>query len=140
MGAEATCFDDEGFTPFHKAVLNGNTTLIELLVEEGADVNAKSLNNTTPLQLAFKSNHILISYLLFLNAYLTVERISIAQLLITKYGADLNCIDKLGRTPLHWAAFSGDMESVTFLLDAGASIPFFFLLLLCWSIIIIYFD
>lgn len=57
-GAKATCFDAEGYTPFHKAVLNGNLALIGLLIDEGADVNAKSLNNTTPLQLAFKSNHI----------------------------------------------------------------------------------
>jgi hypothetical protein len=58
MGAKATCFDAEGYTPFHKAVLNGHVPLIQLLFDEGADVNAKSLNNTTPLQLAFRSNHI----------------------------------------------------------------------------------
>ena len=66
MGARATCFDAEGFTPFHKAVLNGHVPLVELLIEEGADVNAKSLNNTTPLQLAFHSNHIPCALFLFL--------------------------------------------------------------------------
>jgi ankyrin repeat protein len=105
MGAKATCFDSEGFTPFHKAVLNGHLPLIQLLVDEGADVNAKSLNNTTPLQLAFRSN-----------------RIGIAEVLIRKYGADLNCVDKAGRTPLHWAAFNGDLDTTTFLFSAGADI------------------
>jgi len=105
MGAKATCFDAEGYTPFHKAVLNGHVPLIQLLFDEGADVNAKSLNNTTPLQLAFRSN-----------------RFSIAAILIRKFGADLNCIDKLGRTPLHWATFNGDMDIVSMLLVAGADV------------------
>lgn len=105
MGAKATCFDAEGFTPFHKAVLNGRADLIQLLIDEGADVNAKSLNNTTPLQLAFRSN-----------------RLGIAEILILKYGADLNCTDKFGRSPLHWACFNGDLDMVTYLLNAGADI------------------
>ncbi len=57
-GAKATCYDCEGFTPFHKAVLNGHLEIMHLLIDAGADVNAKSINNTTALQLALKTNRI----------------------------------------------------------------------------------
>jgi ankyrin repeat protein len=79
--------------------------LIQLLKDEGADVNARSLNNTTPLQLAFRSN-----------------RFSIAAILVQKFRADVDCFDKLGRTPLHWAAFNGDLDLVSMLINAGADI------------------
>jgi len=68
-------------------------------------VNAKSLNNTSPLQLALRSN-----------------RINIAELLVIKYGAEVNCSDKYGRTPLHCAAFNGELNIVNFLLENGADI------------------
>ena len=47
-------------------------------------------------------------------------------MLIRKHGADLNCVDKLGRTPLHWASFNGDTDLITMLLTSGAGILLFF--------------
>ena len=67
-------------TPLHIAANNGHKEVAELLIAEGADVNAKGVIGITPLHYA-----------------LTKE---IAELLIDK-GADVNAKDKYERTPLH---------------------------------------
>ena len=38
------------------------------------------------------------------------------------YGANINCTDMFGYTPLHWAAIKGRVEILTLLINRGASI------------------
>ncbi len=85
-GTDVNAKDDDGVTPLLVAAVSGRKEIIELLIREGADVNAK-VNGVTPLhQAAFRSHK------------------EIAELLIAN-GADLNAVDnvgKFGRTPLDW--------------------------------------
>ena len=41
-------------TPLHSAAWYGHTAIAEMLLEKGADVNARDVNGKTPLQLAIQ--------------------------------------------------------------------------------------
>ena len=100
-----------GDSPLHKAAKSGHTELVLLLIENGADVNAKDKWGVTPLHWAARKGRKEIAELLInkgadMNAkgyygtplHLTTSK-EIAELLIAK-GADVNAKDKKGKTPL----------------------------------------
>ena len=68
---------------FHRAAYGGHKDIIELLITNGMDVNAKNDAAETPLHLATTKE--------------------VAELLITN-GADVNATTNRGTTPLDWAA------------------------------------
>ena len=93
-----------GKTSLHMAVESGNSNIVALLLEAGADVNAKG-DSVTPLHLA--------------AFYGSVQ---IAEMLL-KAGADVNAIGfRHNDTPLHVAAFHGHVNVVKLLLAHGADI------------------
>ena len=94
--------DSEGFTPLHVAASSGQLEAVELLLESGADVNARGLRGETPLLLAAGAGQAQI-----------VEA-------LLKAGADSNIATKEGRTPLHRASMEGSLDSVKARLKAGA--------------------
>ncbi len=53
-----------GFTPLHQAVFFGHREIVEFLIAEGADVNAKNNAGSTPLYLAKGKGHHAIAELL----------------------------------------------------------------------------
>lgn len=67
-------------TPLHEAAANGHTSLVDLLVACGADINCRSKYGHTPLHLAAKSGHP-----------------EAAQILLS-YKADLSLTDVFGKT------------------------------------------
>lgn len=103
-----TC-DDRGFTPLHLAAERDHLATVMLLLDRGADINARANGGRTPLHLAAR----------FASAA-TVE------LLIDDGHAHVNACTKDGRTPLHYAASAaqdGDQERrevVRLLRDWGA--------------------
>jgi uncharacterized protein len=102
-------YSHDGFTLLHLAAFFGHRELAELLLAEGANINAVSKNqtfarNVTPLHSALAS-----------------RRTAVATLLIEK-GADVNVRDAEGNTPLHSAAFHGDVPLVQLLLAKGAEV------------------
>jgi len=92
-----------GFTALHWAAYGGHTDVVELLIANGADVNAKNDSGFTPLHWAA-----------------TWDNKAAAELLISK-GADVNAKDIDGKTPLNRAEEQGKSEMVELLKKHGAS-------------------
>ena len=93
-----------GWTPLHKSVYEGHTDISELLINEGAYVNAKDNDGWTPLSWAAEN-----------------ENTALSELLITK-GADVNAKDNTGETPLHWATAMGSTAIAESLISKGADV------------------
>ena len=124
---------EDGHTPLHIAAVNGKKEIAELLIDKGADVNAK-YDGWTPLHDAASYGHKEIAELLITNgADVNAKDIigftplqfaqtkEIAELLITN-GADVNAKDKYGRTPLHDRAFNVSKEIAELLIANGADV------------------
>ena len=93
--------DEYGHTHLHLAVDRGELGFVEALIEAGADVNARSKHDYTPLHFARN------------------KKIAKA---LTKAGADVNARGLHGYTPLHFAIFRGRKEVVDALIEAGADV------------------
>jgi ankyrin repeat protein len=74
--------DKRGFTPLHWASISGHKEAVELLIDNGADVNAMRGGGGTPLSYAASWGHEEIVELLIAN------------------GADVNVKDAFSETPL----------------------------------------
>jgi ankyrin repeat protein len=95
-----------GWTPLHHAAFAGNVETAKLLLDRGADVNARAKTKflNTPL----------------LAASLTGQ-VEVARLLLDR-GADVLVRQSQGFTPLHEAALIGNMELVRLYIDRGAEL------------------
>jgi hypothetical protein len=105
-----------GWTPFHYAAENGHVEISRLLLQNGADVNAKGYDGYTPLHLAALKGHVDILHLLVENGadleaqsnggWRALHRAAIhghlpfIQDLISRYHVDINARDNNGRTAL----------------------------------------
>jgi ankyrin repeat protein len=76
---------DTRSTAVHTAILFGKYDILKLLIENGADINAKDNQGNSPIHGAIENNEI-----------------HILRLLIEK-GADINAKNNLGQSPLHLA-------------------------------------
>ena len=56
--------DQEGQTPLHRAVAWGNTHAVEILLDEGADINARDGEGDTPMEKALRGNITAVAILL----------------------------------------------------------------------------
>ncbi len=86
------------YTPLHRAAMDGHKALVELLLVNKADVNAKNYWGETPLHRAVLGN-----------------QQEVATLLLA-HGAEVNATTSSGMTPLHWATNRGHKEVVELLL------------------------
>ncbi|MDH3759891.1 MAG: ankyrin repeat domain-containing protein [Gammaproteobacteria bacterium] len=105
-GAALEARSIEGKTPLYEAAKRGQTMAVELLRENGADLNAKSYHpGFAPLHVAAEYNH-----------HDTVDY------LLTQ-GADIEIENKWQQTPLSQASWRfADTELIALLLDRGAKI------------------
>jgi hypothetical protein len=78
--------------------------VIELLLQAGADVNAKDNSGTTPLHIAAK--------------YETVEKMGLIEILAVR-GALVDEADNLGRTPFHYAVEAHGSDQISFIEGFG---------------------
>jgi ankyrin repeat protein len=99
-------FSPDGFSPLHGAIFGGHEEAARILIEHGADVNARS---TSP-----------IARVPPLGTAAFVRSVSLARLLLDA-GADVNGQGEGGFTALHSAAQSGDEELARLLLERGAN-------------------
>ena len=91
------------WTPLHVAALHGDTVLIRVLVEAGANPDARDTGGETPLHRAVIQRR---------------DSTVIAALLAA--GADVGARDDYRRTPLHFAGHNPEPGAILALLAAGA--------------------
>jgi hypothetical protein len=103
-GGKAVTGNPFGKTELHKAVTAGDMEKARVLLDKGANVNAKDKFGDTALHMAVSRGNI-----------------KLAELLLEK-GADTNASDARGETPLHDAVTDGSTEMVKLLLDRGADV------------------
>jgi ankyrin repeat protein len=109
---------NEGSTPMMRAAKNGDAATVRLLLDHGADLNARQKNGTTALMFAaglgFGTGT-------FANDYATPGELLEAVKVLVAAGADVNAISEAGQTPLHFGAQASD-EIVKFLAASGAKL------------------
>ncbi|KAG0727472.1 Transient receptor potential cation channel subfamily A member 1 [Chionoecetes opilio] len=91
-------------TPLHLACLEGQTEVVRVLLQAGAEVEARNSSLWTPLDCASAKGHVL----------------CVNELL--DYDAPLDPIDKTKTTPLQLAAKEGHVAVTRLLLESGASL------------------
>ena len=107
-GAVDPNFRDEeiAWTPLFLAARNCHLDTVRVLIKHGADVNAKSKADQTPLHaVCWNKFH---------------GNIAATVLALLQAGAEVNAQNHKGQTPLHWAAHYGHAEAVRYLLMYGA--------------------
>ena len=92
------------WTPLHLASALGHEEIITLLIDNGADLNAKDEDGKTPLFYASSKGHK-----------------EIVEILIN-HGADVNAMDKNNNNVLFQTVFSGHYDVVNILIKNGADI------------------
>jgi len=95
--------DEDGRTGLHYAAMNGNLTIIAILIKASAKLDVKDKLGNTPLHLAAERNQ------------------PDAEQLLLDVGAPVDAENKNGMTPLMVAASHGNIVIVQALLDKGAS-------------------
>ena len=135
---------DEDKTPLHYAAMFKGAEVVQLMVDAGADVNAVSNANLTPLHYnlfgaCYRGSAAVIRVLIAAGAdisardndgmtplhiavndwnmnYVHSEPVQI----LLELDADISAVDNKGNTPLHLAANKGMSESILVLLASGA--------------------
>jgi FtsZ-binding cell division protein ZapB len=127
-----------GWTPLHWAARNNHVEIARLLLQNGAEVNAKSNDGNggqTPLHWAAWNGHVDILHLLVENgANLEAQddvgrralhsaadhgRLPFIQELISRYHVDINARNNYWETALRWARIQGYTEIIAFLRANG---------------------
>lgn len=130
-GAEVNVLNDLGDTPLHRAAYTGRQELVMLLLQYNAFATIKNGTAQTPKEVT-KDKEIRI---MLEAAERTEERKleeqllaavregqtgTVAELLNRSKPPNINCVDLLGNTPLHCAAYRGQKQCALKLLRSGA--------------------
>jgi len=95
----------------------------EILIKEGADVNAKDGNGATPLHPAAMQGHLeIIEQLLNAGVEVVASGRDEAVKLLVQNDADIDAKDEYKRTPLHFAVYEGRLDTAELLIELGANV------------------
>jgi ankyrin repeat protein len=116
-GFKAQWLKEAGATPFFRAAVSGDLTVMKLLMEHGADPLLPTGDHTTPLMgaagIGWSDG--------FSHEYSENETLEAMQLLLDK-GADVNAINDQGMTALHGAAHKAANNAILLLVARGAKL------------------
>ena len=107
----------EGATPFLVAATAGATDVMRVLLEGGADPHLRTSHNGTPLMAAAGLGRVIGEVLVPEAANLAAAR-----LVLELGGADIDAVDDLGNTALHYAAYFRRDAIVELLANQGAKL------------------
>lgn len=93
--------DNAGFTPLINATISESIPIMKMLINLGANVNARNNDGATAAHFAAGDG--------------AVERLQI----LCEAGADLTLLSQSG-TPLHWASGKGHVDALSYLISEGA--------------------
>ena len=117
-----------GCTPLHCAARHGHKDVAELLIAEGADINAKDTQGRTPTDLAINKGREEMAKLLVsrsrgvsLHAVAYVGDLQRVERLLDG-GANVDAEDRKGQTALHYAAKAGQIAVAKLLIAHGADV------------------
>jgi len=133
-GAKTTISPEFGMDALSLAVYNGDIESVQLLIENGADIN-RSHDNFSPIMIAVTTGSLEMTKLLTENGadvnddtdkqtalmYAVQNSITLTKYLVSK-GAKVNETDSYGTTPLMYASEFGNVEIIKFLLSKGADV------------------
>ncbi|UYV83170.1 ANK2 [Cordylochernes scorpioides] len=127
----------DGLTPLHCAARSGHDQVVDLLLEKGAPIIAKTKNGLAPLHMASQGDHVdcarillyhkapvddvTVDFLTALHVAAHCGHVRVAKLLLDRK-ADPNARALNGFTPLHIACKKNRLKVVELLLKHGASI------------------
>jgi ankyrin repeat protein len=108
---------EDGATPFLRAAQSGDTKLMKLLLDKGADPKIFTAHNVTPLAVASG-----IGWVEGVTFEWSPQETIEAVKMCIKLGIDPNVADDEGRTAMHGAAHKGVPEVIQLLADDGAKL------------------
>ena len=112
-GADVDAVDHTHTTLLHRASYRGNVKFVHLLLERGANINARNKMGHTPL------HRVLFGF----DDDAGASYFDTIQLLLD-HGADVDALDNTQSTPLHVASENGHTKAIQLLLKYGASVHF----------------
>lgn len=124
--------NDHGLTALHMAVVSRHQSIVDLLLKNRADINAKDDFDLSPMHYAVGGTCAnFIKTAIFKKGLIidtTVTDVcqrqgldAIVRRLLEDKDVDIDCKDRDGRTPLHYAVWDLNTVLIGILLDAGAS-------------------
>ncbi|TGK33239.1 hypothetical protein EHQ12_18065 [Leptospira gomenensis] len=146
QGAEPNCKtgefrgrDEWGNSPLHIAVNENRIDIIDLLLEHGADINAKNREGYTPIyKIPWKQKEGFGLFELLKDKGADLKSLTNSGISLTHYaalqenipileylvqnGLELDLQSEHGETPLHWTVHYHCIESARYLLEQGAKI------------------
>lgn len=130
--------DEDERQPLHFACLRGHRDIADLLLQRGADIDARGNDRATPLDDAcFKGHKDVVKLLISRGANTQIvdknlwspirtaaryEHLDIIEILLNENPANINKGDSGGETPLHVASRQGSVDIMNLLLERGADI------------------
>ncbi|XP_068903743.1 serine/threonine-protein phosphatase 6 regulatory ankyrin repeat subunit B-like [Tenebrio molitor] len=129
--ADVNAKSKTGVTTLHIAANYGKIESVQELVKNGANLNAKDIENCAPLYYCIQNSHYEVAKFLLDNGS-TIDdgaellcRAAMSDFpdgisLLLERGVSVNAKNAEGKTSLHWASFEGSNKCVKVLLAAGA--------------------